>query len=83
MRIVLKNGGFVGADNCTFYEIYSIDIDEDDHQMDLNDEWGYQRGMIYYKEAEQIIMNHYDGEEQINEFDTILVENGKLVYKGD
>lgn len=79
MRIEIKNGGIVGADDCAFYEIYSIDVDESNKILELNDEWGYVRGLIHYDKFEEIEYNNYEGEDVINSYTTSIVLNGKLV----
>ena len=79
MRIEIKNGGIVGADDCAYYEIYSIDIDKSNKTLELNDEWGYVRGLIHYKNFEEIEYINYEGEEIISKNSTIIIKNGKVV----
>lgn len=83
LRFKLPNGGFITYLNSCWYEVYQLDIDENNYEMDLIDEWGYPRGTIKYENASEILLNHYVGEEVIEHETIVIVKNGKLLIKED
>lgn len=75
MQIKLENGGFVIADNCSYCDIYLIDIDED--RIELNDSNHFVIGTIDHNNIYDCVeIIKYDKEGHLSDDIITLCEQG-------
>lgn len=69
--IRLNNGAIIICGDCSFHDIYIIDIDED--RIELSDENGFVIGTISRDTYEDIEVWEYDNDGRLSEDDTIIL----------
>lgn len=79
MKIKL-NDAIISTDNCNFYNVYLLIIDEEDKSIDISDSFGMTIGYIYYgNEKEVIAINNKNNEKEFID----IVINGKVVSNNE
>ena len=79
MRIEIPNSGIIGADDCAYFEVYSMDIDKQEKVIELNDKHGFVIGLIHYNNLDEVEIDHYNAKGELNQKTTMVIKNGKLV----
>ena len=80
MELEFENGAIIYTDDCSIYEVYSIEIDKEEKTIDCYDQNGFPIAQIIYDESEEIGYIGYNNKGVISPYPNIISKNGELVF---
>lgn len=80
MKIEIPNGALIATDNCDFYNVYLLIINESEKTIDLSGEDRMSIGLIAYENLSTVDIHEYKENGTFSGEINQIIKNGEINY---